>query len=94
MGCLGNRASISLALTEVSLAQVLIRNLDPGVVERLKERARRRHRSLQAELTIILEHAAAPEPIEFRDLTAELRRRLGGRKHTDSAKLLAEDRGR
>lgn len=76
------------------MAQVLIRNLDPGVVKRLKERARRHCRSLQAELTVILEQAASLEPPEFRDLAADLRRRLAGRKHTDSAKLLAKDRGR
>lgn len=76
------------------MAQVLIRNLDPGVVKRLKERARRRRRSLQAELTVILEQAAFRDPAEFRDLAAELRRRLAGREHTDSAKLLTEDRGR
>lgn len=76
------------------MAQVLVRNLETAVVEGLKERARAHKRSLQAELTVILEQAAKPNRAEFSALAAKLRKRLSGRPHTDSTQLLAEDRAR
>ena len=41
------------------MAQLLVRDLDPAVVARLKEQARQNHRSLQGEVKAILEEAAA-----------------------------------
>jgi plasmid stability protein len=41
------------------MAQVIIRNLDPGVVERLKARAKRHGRSLEGELREILSESVA-----------------------------------
>jgi plasmid stability protein len=41
---------------------LLVRNLDEGILERLKQRARARHRSLQGEIHAILA-AAAHEPL-------------------------------
>lgn len=41
------------------MAQVLVRNLDKKTVDRLKARARRNGRSLEAELRVILEREAA-----------------------------------
>jgi plasmid stability protein len=76
------------------MAQVLIRDLDPRVVERLKVRARDRGRSLEAELRGILETAAMVDRRESRALAARIRRRLSGRAHSDSAALQAEDRAR
>ena len=43
------------------MAQILIRNLSPSVVERLKQRARLHHRSLEAEVREILEGTAVRE---------------------------------
>jgi len=40
------------------MAQVLVRNLDKKTVDRLKARARRNGRSLEAELRVILEREA------------------------------------
>jgi plasmid stability protein len=68
--------------------------LPPEVVGRLKERARRNHRSLQAELRAILEEAARAEARDFRKIAARIRRELSGRLHGDSAELVAEDRAR
>lgn len=75
------------------MAQVLIRGIDPEVVDRLKGRARDNGRSLEAELRAILE-AAAADVVEAKALAARIRRRLAGRAHTDSALLVAEDRRR
>ncbi len=76
------------------MAQVLVRNLEGAVVERLKARARRHGRSLQAELKSVLEQAAGVNAEEARALAARIRRRLAGRRHSDSAALVAEGRRR
>ncbi len=76
------------------MAQVLVRNLDPAVVERLKSRALRHGRSLQAEVKRVLEQAAGAGVEDARALAARIRRRLAGRRHSDSAALVAEDRRR
>jgi plasmid stability protein len=81
------------------LPEVLVRNLDKAVVDRLKARARGNGRSLQAELKLILEQAARPgssrpSRAEYRALAARVRATLGDRPQADSAALLAEDRAR
>jgi len=58
------------------MASVLVRNLDERVVSRLKKRARQNHRSLQAELEIILKRAAAADVADFRSLAARIRQKL------------------
>jgi antitoxin FitA len=76
------------------VAKVLIRNLDERTVARLKERAARNDRSLQAELQKIVERAAMMDVVEGRALAARIRRKLSNRKHTDAAALVADDRQR
>lgn len=44
------------------MSQLLVRNLDPGVKERLKVRARRHGRSMEAEAKAILQEAVSREP--------------------------------
>jgi plasmid stability protein len=79
---------------EGAMARVLIRDLDDRVVEKLKARASRNGRSLQAELQMIVERAAATDVIDGRGIAARIRRRLSDRKHSDSAALIAADRRR
>jgi len=77
------------------MAQVLVRDLDADVVERLKDRARRRGRSLQKEAKAILEDAASRYTMEeAREAANRVRRRLAGRTFSDSAELIREDRER
>lgn len=81
------------------MPDVLVRNLDETVVEQLEARARANGRTFQAELTLILEQAARlanarPSRAEYRLLANQVRASLGDRPQTDSADLLAEDRGR
>jgi plasmid stability protein len=76
------------------VAQVLIRNVDDSVVERLKARAKRNGVSLQAELRDILQREAMPQCIaEVRGILGELDKRTEGRKLADGIKLLRKDRG-
>ncbi len=88
-------ANISLAGKVLAVAQVLVRDLDSETVERLKERARQHRRSLQAEAKAILQEAASMFTAE--EALANSRawhRRLAGRRHSDSAALIREDRDR
>ena len=76
------------------MAQVLIRNLDQVTVDRLKERARRHRRSLEGEIRVILEkeaEARAEDPWQRAD---RIRASFAGKRFSDSAALVREDRGR
>ncbi len=75
------------------MSQILVRDLAPEIVERLKERARGNARSLEAEVRVILENAAGQyTTAEFAEVAAAWRKRLAGRAHSDSAVLTREDR--
>jgi antitoxin FitA len=76
------------------VAQVLVRDLRADVVARLRARARRNGRSLQAELKDILQTASQHRAVDARALADRIRRELRGRVHTDSVELLPEDRAR
>ena len=76
------------------MAQVLVRGLDHSVVDQLKQRAHTRGLSLEAELRNILQRAAGEDVNAARNMADKIRRTLKGRRHTDSADLLAEDRSR
>ena len=76
------------------MAQLLIRDLDPKVVTRLKTRARGNRRSLQAELKEILERAAATPNPDRRAVMRAVQKLFGGRTFSDSTELIREDRGR
>lgn len=77
------------------MGQILVRNLDPAVVERLKTRARRNGRSLQAEVAEILQEASSRLTMtEARALSEQWHARLAGRTFSDSTELVREDRQR
>jgi plasmid stability protein len=76
------------------MAQVLVRDVAPDIVNRLKLRAQRNQRSLEAELRIIFEDAVQ-EPAQDRRAEVErIRALFAGRQFSDSAALLREDRDR
>ncbi|ULA62893.1 MAG: Arc family DNA-binding protein [Nitrospira sp.] len=77
------------------MAQVLVRQLDGKIVERLKKRAKEHGRSLQSEVKTILEDAVPDYEGAWKRIEG-LRKRLGksGRTFSDSAALIREDRGR
>jgi plasmid stability protein len=80
------------------MAQVLVREVDDEVVEKLKVRARSHGRSLQKELQIILKEAAVGAiPLsmeEFLSKASAIRVRTAGHVVSDSAELVREDRDR
>jgi antitoxin FitA len=77
------------------MPNVLIRDVDEKVLSRLKARAQSNGRSLGSELRLILEQASKQvDMVTAHELAERMSRKLEGRPHTDSAKLLREDRRR
>lgn len=79
------------------MAQLLIRDLAPEVVARLKKKAREDRRSLQAEVKFILERAAFAHAIDLktaRKISQEFQRQFKGREFPDTISLIREDRAR
>jgi plasmid stability protein len=71
-----------------------IKNVPDQVVHRLRERAARRHRSLQGELLAIIEEAVDSEQeLTPTELLAEVRH-FGFRTSADSAAILRANRDR
>jgi plasmid stability protein len=74
------------------MAQVIIRNLNEEVVERLKQRAQSRGLSLEQQLRDILTAASEPSREEIKAELARIRAMTPRRLQTDSAELIREDR--
>jgi plasmid stability protein len=74
------------------MPDILIRDLDSTTVTRLKHRARRQGRSLQAETKLLLEQAAGSE--DLRALFDTWDRRFAGRQFAGSGDLIREGRDR
>jgi hypothetical protein len=80
------------------MADIILRDLSPDVIERLADRAKRHGISVEDELKDIIESVvpgpgpvASADPLEVSDYW---HRRLAGRMTSDSADLLREDRDR
>ena len=76
------------------MAKLLIRDLDPELIERLKSRARQQGRSLHEEVKSILEAAAPFSMNAARRIAEQWQQRLAGWVSGDSADLIREDRDR
>lgn len=76
------------------MSQVLIREIDSKVIDRLRGRARQHGRSLEAELRQVLWEAAGLEKEEALKEVRKLQAMFAGRTFTDSAMLIREDRDR
>ena len=87
--------AIILIARGTTMPDVLVRDLSEVDLKRMKERARRSGRSLQAELKAII-HQAAREPKHLSDLETanRIKAMLDPKKQSDSAKMLREDRAR
>jgi antitoxin FitA len=80
------------------MSQLILNNIDPPLLEKLKIRAVNHHRTLEEELKAILEEAIETEQAAkmkaFSEQAAQMRQALSGRVHTDSTDLVREDRER
>ena len=74
------------------MPDVLIRGVEPAVIDRLKRRAALRGTSLQVEAKRVLEPGAKYTKEEFLHVAKELREETKGGPHTDSTVLIRETR--
>jgi len=80
------------------MAQILVRNLDERTVKRLKDHARKKGHSLQAEVKSILESSAQEEILDWEaarklvdDIRNRIQKKVGGRLD-DSTLIIRRDR--
>ncbi|MFV1884412.1 MAG: FitA-like ribbon-helix-helix domain-containing protein [Balneola sp.] len=78
------------------MPDVLIRNIEEDILNKLKEKAEKNNRSLQGELHEILRSYVGPDIEEARNMVNEIltEYRAEGRTFSDSADDLREDRER
>ena len=77
------------------MAQVLVRQLNDKVVDRLKKRAKEHGRSLQSEMKMILEDAVPDYERAWKRIDSlRLRLKRSSRKFSNSTDLIREDRDR
>ena len=81
-----------IAFMEVSMPQLLVRDVPQDVVEALKRRAAEHGRSAEAEHRIILEEALRPGRAGFWERAAALRAATRGRITVPSEDLIRHDR--
>jgi plasmid stability protein len=77
------------------MPDVLVRGLSVQTVDRLKAQAKRKGRSLQAEVKDVLERAAAmSDESDVPEAIRRARAMFRGRRFSDSAPLIRQDRER
>ncbi len=76
------------------MGQVLVRDVAPEIVNKLKVRAERHHRSLEAELRVIIEEAVNEPSLNVLAEVERIHTLFEGRTFEDSTALLQEDRER
>lgn len=77
------------------MPNVLVRDVETTILEKIKERAAQNGRSLQTEVQAILRrYSETAEPLSDSETAAKIKISLQGRNHSDSAELLCEDRNR
>ena len=74
------------------MANVLVRDLDDGVLRQLKAAAKAHGRSLQAEIHAVLQNASVRSLAETRRVSGLWLKRLRTSSHTDSAAMIRVDR--
>lgn len=76
------------------MPNVLVRDVEASVLEKLKKLAEENGRSLQSEVQFILRRYVDNETLSDLEVATKIKESLRGRKHSDSAALLREDRSR
>lgn len=76
------------------MAQLTIRNLDDRVYQRLRDQAKLNHRSLEAEVRAILEHAVTPDRAALLREMDRIREESAKHPTADVTAWIREDRDR
>jgi len=74
------------------LGQVLIRDVDDRDLTKLRALARENGRSLESELRQMIKERARSVQPDWRQALEEIQQRFAGRRFSDSAELIREDR--
>ena len=78
------------------MADIVLRNLEDDLKEKLRRRAASNQRSMNAELREIVSNALAQprrtSPVDLKQLAADIRALSAGRRQTPSEDLLRESR--
>jgi antitoxin FitA len=85
-----------------NMTQIVLENINPDVLEKIRSLAQKHNRSLEDEIKTILAQAAKTEAVEKREINIsqawskidEARQRHAGKIFSDSVELLREDRNR
>lgn len=76
------------------MPNILVRDVDETVLEKLKDQAKRNGRSLQSEVLAIITNFASSNALSDVETAAQIKQALRGRIFSDSAAALREDRER
>lgn len=76
------------------MPDILVRDIDPEKLERLKARAKQNGRSLQSEVKLLLEKAVGNSNEEILAILNTWKQRFAGREFSSSVDLIREDRDR
>lgn len=76
------------------MPDVLVKNVDERILEKLRDRARENGRSLQNELIQMFRIFVESDDLSDEERASQIKESLRGRKFSDSAVLLREDRNR
>lgn len=76
------------------MAQIIVRNLESDVVDKLKLRAKIHGRSLESEARQILAQSAGLDPNQAKKVAMQWHKKLSAHKFPDTTKLLRQDRNR
>ncbi len=76
------------------MPNVLVRDVEDGILQKLKELAAANGRSLQNELQLIFRSLAESDSLSDEETATKIKDALRGRVFSDSAALLREDRRR
>jgi len=76
------------------MPDMLVRDVESGVIEKLRKSAVKNGRSLQSEVRIIISDYVNDRPLSDAEVARKIKKALSGKKHSDSAELLRKDRSR
>lgn len=76
------------------MPNVLVRDVDETLLEKLKAQARQNGRSLQTEVLAIISSVVNADSLSDKKTAEKIKNSLRGRKFSDSAASLREDRSR
>jgi len=78
----------------MNLPHVLVRNIEEDVLNKLKERVKENSRSLQTELKMLFAASVFSTSVSDIETAERIKNTLRGRRFSDSAESLQEERAR